>query len=163
VNFKLSFFLAVPAGMAIAMVLALLIGAVLSRFRGDFYVLGAIGFNTIVFSIMLNWQNLTGGPLGIAAIPKPTLLGINFFENFNFLLLTAVCLLLVYGICRFIVNSSFGRVLKAIREDEKAIQVFGYKTTHYKLTIFVIGAGLAAIAGSLYASYVTFIDPSTFN
>ena len=58
--------------------------------------------------------------------------------------------------------SSFGRVLKAIREDEDAIQVFGYNTHQFKLTIFVIGAGMAAVAGSLFASYITFIDPTTF-
>ncbi|MBT6034005.1 MAG: branched-chain amino acid ABC transporter permease, partial [Candidatus Jacksonbacteria bacterium] len=50
-----------------------------------------------------------------------------------------------------------------IREDEKAIQVFGYNTQMYKLTIFVIGAVLASVAGSLYATYITFIDPTAFN
>ena len=60
------------------------------------------------------------------------------------------------------VNSSFGRILKAIREDEKAIQVFGYRTSFYKSIIFVISAMMAAVAGSLFASYITFIDPSTF-
>jgi branched-chain amino acid transport system permease protein len=68
----------------------------------------------------------------------------------------------VYTIARFVVQSSFGRVLKAIREDEKAIQVFGYNTNVFKLVIFVLSAGMAAIAGSLFASYITFIDPSTF-
>jgi branched-chain amino acid transport system permease protein len=60
------------------------------------------------------------------------------------------------------VQSSFGRILKAIREDEKVIGIFGYKTIYYKLTIFVVGAMMAAIAGSLYAAYITYIDPSTF-
>ena len=63
---------------------------------------------------------------------------------------------------RYITTSSFGLVLKAIREDEEAIQVFGYHTNRYKLTIFVISAGLAAIAGALYASYISFIGPSSF-
>ena len=52
--------------------------------------------------------------------------------------------------------------MKAIREDEKAIQIFGYKTLNYKLTVFVVGAMMAAAAGSLYAAYITYIDPSTF-
>ena len=72
-------------------------------------------------------------------------------------------LAVVYFIARFITRSSFGRVLKAIREDEEAISVFGYNTTYYKLVIFVISAMLAAIAGSLFASYITFIDPSSFS
>ena len=59
-------------------------------------------------------------------------------------------------------HSSFGRVLKAIREDEGAIQVFGYKTLYYKLTVFVLAAMMASLAGSLFASYITFIDPTQF-
>ena len=51
----------------------------------------------------------------------------------------------------------------AIREDEKAIQVFGYKTVNYKMLVFAIASGMAAVAGSLFASYITFIDPSTFD
>ncbi|HDH53607.1 MAG TPA: branched-chain amino acid ABC transporter permease [Nitrospirae bacterium] len=69
---------------------------------------------------------------------------------------------IIFLICRFIVNSSFGRVLKAIREDEKAIEVFGYNTTYYKLIIFVIGALMTSIAGSLFASYLAFVGPSMF-
>ena len=146
----------------ITAVIALLIGLVLSRFRGDYYALGSVGFNIIVYSTFLNWQELTRGPLGIPGIPRPSLFGFAFTDNFPFLLLVAVCLVLVYLLCRFIVNSSFGRVLKTIREDEEAIRVFGYYTNHYKLAIFVIGAGIASLAGSLFASYITFIDPSSF-
>jgi len=79
------------------------------------------------------------------------------------LILSLIFVALVFGVSVFIGNSSFGRVLKAIREDEKAIQVFGYNTQMYKLTIFVIGAVLASVAGSLYATYITFIDPTAFN
>jgi branched-chain amino acid transport system permease protein len=54
-------------------------------------------------------------------------------------------------------------VLKAIREDERAIQVFGYKTYNYKLVIFIVGAMMASVAGALFASYITFVDPSSFS
>ncbi len=67
-----------------------------------------------------------------------------------------------YCIAHFITSSSFGRALKAIREDEQAISVFGYRTPHFKLVIFVIAAMMASVAGSLFASYISFIDPSTF-
>ncbi len=159
---KFNFFASVFIGIIIAMISAVLIGVVLSKFRGDFYVLGSIGFNVIVYSVMLNWQSLTSGPLGIPGIPRPALFGFILTDNFNFLLLAVACLALVYFICRFVVDSSFGRALKAIREDEEAVSVFGYKTLSYKLVIFVIGAGLAAIAGSLFAAYITYIDPTTF-
>ncbi len=161
-DFGVNFFLALLFGMALSAAAALVIGLVLSRFRGDFYVLGTVGFNIIVWSIMLNWQGVTHGPLGIPGIARPEIFGFVFGENLHFLVLAAAFLALTYGVCVFITRSSFGRVLNAIREDEEAISVFGYATAHYKLLIFCISAALAAVAGALFASYITFIDPSSF-
>jgi len=157
-----NFFLSIILGIIIAAIISFFIGLVLNKFSGDYYALGSFGFNVIVFSILLNWRGLTRGALGIAGIPKPEIFGIHFSSNFTFLIIALLSLGIVYIVARFIVHSSFGRVLKAIREDEKAIQVFGYNTLYYKLAIFVISAGMAAISGSLFASYITYVDPSTF-
>jgi branched-chain amino acid transport system permease protein len=157
-----NFFVAMIAGILLAGFVALLLGLILSKFSGDYYALASLGFGVIIYSIFLNWQSLTGGPLGIPGIPRPVLFGFTFTDNISFLALSIVMVAIVYFISRFIVDSSFGRVLKAVREDEKAIQVFGYRTISYKLVIFVIGAMMAAIAGALYAAYITYIDPSTF-
>ena len=62
----------------------------------------------------------------------------------------------------FIVTSSFGRVLTAIREDEQAIEVFGYQATHYKLAVWTISAMMAGLAGGLFSSWTTFVDPNSF-
>ncbi len=159
----MNFFLSLIIGMIITGACSLLIGFVLSKFKDDYYALGSFGFNVIIYSIFLNWQSLTRGPLGIPGIARPTLFGYTFSDNLPFLILSVVLLALVYLVCHFIARSSFGRVLKAIREDDQAISVFGYNTLWYKLTIFVIGAMLAAVAGSLFASYITFIDPSSFS
>lgn len=161
-RYNFNFFLAMLIGIIFAMLLAGLIGFVLSKFGGDYYTLGSLGFNFIVFAAMLNWQDLTSGPLGIPGIPRPSVFAFNFSDNFSFLLLTAICLLLIYWLCQKIVNSSFGRALKAIREDGEVLEIFGYNVRQYKLLVFIIGAGLAAIAGSLFAAYITYIDPSTF-
>ncbi len=157
-----NFFVSIIFGIILVAIISFLIGIVLSKFKGDYYALGSFGFNIIIFSIFLNWQELTRGPLGIPGISKPSLFGFDFTSNFSFLLLAILFLILIYFTSRFIINSSFGRVLKAIREDEKTIQVFGYNTTYFKLAIFVISAAMAAVAGSLFASYITFIDPSSF-
>jgi branched-chain amino acid transport system permease protein len=162
-NAGFNFFLALVISMVITGLVALIIGLVLSKLESDYYALASLGFGVIVYSILLNWQSLTGGPIGIPGIPRPEILGFQLGNDLSFLILSLILLAIVYAIAKFIVSSSFGRILKAIREDEKAIQVFGYKTIYFKLTIFVIGAMLAAIAGSLYASYITYIDPSTFN
>ena len=162
VSFGWNFFLAMIVGMIVTAIASVLIGLVLSRFKGDYYALGSFGFNIILYSVFLNWQAVTRGPLGIPGIPRPSFFGFTFSSNFSFLLLTFIFLLLTFFVSRWLTTTSFGRVLKAIREDEEAIQVFGYRTIHYKLTIFVVSAMMAAVAGALFASYITFIDPSSF-
>ncbi|MDI6734007.1 MAG: branched-chain amino acid ABC transporter permease [Patescibacteria group bacterium] len=157
-----SFFVSILIGVIVSSIIALAVGMILNRFKDDYYALGSFGFNVIIFSIFLNWQDLTRGPLGIPGIPRPNIFSINFSENLIFLMLVVLFAVLVYFISCFVVDSSFGRVLKGIREDEKALQVFGYNTHHYKLSIFVIGGAIAAVAGSLFAAYISFIDPSTF-
>lgn len=158
----ISFFVALPLAVVITMLVALAIGLVLSKFKTDYYALASLGFNVIVFSILLNWHDLTRGPLGIPGIPRPKLFGLILSENILFLALALVLLAVVYALARFIVRSSFGRVLTAIREDEEAVSVFGYHTLSYKLIIFTIAAGMAAVAGALLATYITFIDPTSF-
>ena len=156
------FLASVALGILCALVAAFIVGAVLSKFRGDYYALASIGFGVIAFSVFLNWHGLTRGPLGISGIPRPEVFGIDIASGGSFLILSLLLLALVYGCSHFIVRSPFGRVLKAIREDEGAIQAFGYRTLHYKLIVFVLSAGMAAVAGSLFATYITYIDPSTF-
>ncbi len=166
-SYNINFFASILLGMLIAGVFALLIGVVLSRFRDDYLALASFGFNIIIFSLMLNLSDLTRGPLGIPGIPRPELRIMNyelgFTSNILFLILASLFLLLIYLASRFIVNSSFGRVLKALREDEIAAQVFGYRTFYFKLAVFTIAAMMAALAGSLFASYISFVDPSSFN
>ncbi len=157
-----NFFVALLVGVLFSMLAALLIGLVLSKFRGDYYALASLGFNVIVFSIFLNWQSVTRGPLGIPGIDRPVIFGFELGENILFLLLSLAALAIIYGSAKFLADSSFGRALRGIREDEEALSVFGYHTLSYKLLIFVISAGMAAVAGALYASYITFIDPSSF-
>ncbi len=158
----LNFFFAAPLAMAVVAAVALAIGLVLSRFKGDIYMLASLGFTSIVYSIFLNWQSVTNGPLGLPAIPRASLFGFSFSTIMSYFVLVIIMLALVYAFCRWLTRSSFGRVLHAIREDEEATSIFGYRTTHYKLLVFVIAAMLAALAGGLYASYISFIDPSSF-
>lgn len=156
------FFASMVAGMVIAGAAAWFIAMVSGKFRGDYYALVSFGFNIIVFSILLNWQSLTRGPLGIPGIPKPIVFGVPLTSNAQFLVLSLVALTSVYAVSYGIVSSSFGRALKGIREDEEALRIFGYAVARYKRIIFVVGAMLAAVAGSLFASYISYIDPSTF-
>ena len=157
-----NFFISMIVGIIIASSVSFILSLILGKFKGDYYALASFGFNIIAFSIMLNWQSLTRGPLGISGIERPQLFGFVFRDNYYYLVLVTVFACVVYLISQYVVSSSFGRVIKAIREDESAIAVFGYNTKVFKMVVFVISAGMAAVAGSLYASYITFIDPSSF-
>ena len=157
-----NFLPALIASVSVTMVIAALIGFVLSKFRGDYYALASLGFSVIAYAVFLNWRSLTGGAFGITGIDRPELFGMTFTPGISYTLLIITVVAIVYLLCQFITESSFGRVLKAIREDEEAIEVFGYKTTLFKLAIFVTSAGFAALAGSLFASYVSFISPGAF-
>ena len=163
VDFGMNFFLAVAAGVLLSAIIAFFAGAIFSRLGGDYYVLGTVGFNLIALGVFTNWDGLTRGPLGIPGIPRPEIFGMQFSSSIIFFIFSILILGLVYLIARFIVSSSFGRVLKAVREDEEAIRVFGYSTFWYKLAVFVASAALAALAGSIFASFVGFIDPTAFD
>lgn len=161
-RFHVNFFLSVLVGILISIIAATVIGIILSRLKGDYYLLGTVSFNFIIVSLFLNLESITKGPRGIPGIPRPSLLNFDFDSNYFFVLFAVFLLVVVFLICRFIVRSSFGRALKAIREDEEALQVFGYRTLFYKVLVFVIAAGLASVAGSTYASYLKFVNPPMF-
>ncbi|MBI2623637.1 MAG: branched-chain amino acid ABC transporter permease [Candidatus Liptonbacteria bacterium] len=159
----LNFFLAAILGAVISGVIGCAIGWLFARLGGDYYVMGSVAWNFIVVSILINWESLTNGPLGIPGIPKPSLGGFSFGSNVPFLILSLIFLVCVYAISRWVVRSSFGRVIKAVREDEEAARVFGYHTLFFKVAVSGIATAMAGIAGALFASYITFIEPTTFS
>ena len=146
----------------IAGLIALIVGTSFSRFRDDYFMLATLGFLMIFNTVVKNWESLTGGPFGIAGIPKPHFMNFVFRTPFSFMWIALALLLIVIAITYFISHSSFGRVLNAIREDEDALKIFGYKTSTYKLIVFALGAALSSLGGVLFASYLTFIDANLF-
>ncbi len=161
-TFGWPFFAALPLGVLLAGVIALAVGVVFNRFRDDIYVLVSFGFAIISFNVFLNWRNLTRGAFGIHEVARPQVGGWTLDGEFVFLVFVLAFLALIVLLAWFIVTSSFGRVLTAIREDEQAIAVFGYRTTHYKLAVWTISAMMAGLAGGLFASWTTFVDPNSF-
>ena len=161
-TFGWPFFAALPVSVALAGLVALVVGVAFNRFRDDIYVLVSFGFAVIAFTTFLSWRSLTRGAFGIHEIARPAIGAWVLEGELEFLALLLVFVALVMLVSWFIVTSSFGRVLTAIREDEQAIEVFGYRTTHFKLAIWVISAMMAGLAGALFGSWSTFIDPNSF-
>ena len=146
----------------LAMVFGYILSLPLKKLKGDYLALATMGFSFVIYAILLNWTELTRGPLGIPGIFKPSLLGISFSSNLAFLILTFIIAVVCYFLIRRIVHSPFGHVLEAVRDDELASKMLGKNTSKAKALALMISAFFAGLAGSLYAHYITYIDPSSF-
>ncbi len=153
---------AMLAGVLLAGLVAFLIGIPTLRLVGDYLAVVTMGLGEIARAVFKNWLPVTRGPMGLPGIPHASLLGFQFNTAGRFLVLGAGCLLLSYLLAQRLLHSPFGRVLKGIREDEVAVQALGKNVYRFKMWILIIGSALAGLAGSLFAHYITFIDPGSF-
>ncbi|MEW6388305.1 MAG: branched-chain amino acid ABC transporter permease [Thermodesulfobacteriota bacterium] len=155
------FLLALLAAVLVAGACGLALGLPTLRLKEDYLAIVTLGFGVIVDLVALNLE-ITGGPDGLVGIPVPRILGLSFRPPLLYLglvlLAVGFTLLLTYRL----VHSYHGRALKAIRDHEITAQVMGINTPAYKMAIFTLAAALAGLAGSLYAHYITFINPESF-
>lgn len=161
-NFGISPWLGLLIGAILAGIFGIIIGYPSLRLKGDYLALATFGLGIIVYSVAKNWVSLTRGPMGLPGIPQFSLFGYEISNVFSYLILVLIFVGLAFIAIRNITNSPFGRILKGIREDEIGTLAMGKNVNRYKLIVFVVGAFFAGIAGSLYAHYITFIDPSSF-
>jgi branched-chain amino acid transport system permease protein len=150
------------AGALAAAALGIIVSLPALRLKGDYLAIATFGFGVIVHVIAKNWTDVTRGSLGLNSIPGFSLFGWPLSAIWSYLILVIALATLTYVTLHRIVNSPFGRVLKSIREDELAALALGKDIKIYKMTVLAIGGFFAGIAGSLYAHYTTFIDPSSF-
>lgn len=161
-NFGLSPWLGLLIGASLAALLGGAIGFSSLRFKGDYFALVTFGFGAIIYSITNNWVDVTKGPLGLQGIPGFSIFGFDFSGILSYLIIVTFFVFLTYFLIRRMVNSPLGRILRGIREDEIATLAMGKDVGKYKVMVFTVGAFFAGIAGSLYAHYISFIDPSSF-
>lgn len=162
VMFGLPFMLAAALAIVVAVAMSLLISLPSIRLRSDYFVLASLSFQIIIFTVLYNWVELTRGPFGFFNIPRPKLFGMSLSSPAAYFVLSASVALICTGVLYLIGNSPFGRVLKAIREDEVAAAAMGKNITRFKIVAFAIAAGCAAVAGILFAGYMRYIDPTSF-
>ncbi|SDJ87645.1 branched-chain amino acid ABC transporter permease [Natronincola ferrireducens] len=163
VNFGISFFITAPIAAIVAALCGLLLGLPTLRLSGTYLAITTLGFCEIVRMVLLNWDPVTNGPLGISRIPRPSLFGLDLtLANNGMYYLMLVFLALTVLTVMAIVRSKMGRAMTAIREDELAATMMGIKTTTYKVIAFVVSAFFSGLAGAFYAHMIRFIDPNTF-
>ena len=146
----------------ISMLFGFLLAGPIKKLKGDYLALATLAFTFVVYAVTLNWTSLTRGPLGLPGIPKPSILGISFSSNELFLILTILVVFLTYFAIKKIVSSPFGKTLEAVRDNETVVKTLGKNTHKLKTIVLGVSAFFAGIAGSLYAHYITYIDPSSF-
>lgn len=167
----LGFIPAATLAIAVAAVLSLAVSLPSWRFKGDFFVMISLAVQTLVFSLLHNWfspnaqpgtwANLTNGPFGLSGISKPAIGSIKFATVGSIAALSTMLALLAGLLIWLFVGSPWGRLLKAMRDDELATRGLGKNTRLAKVQAMAIACGLAALAGAIYSSYVSYIDPSS--
>lgn len=149
---------AMLAAVAMCALVALIVGMISRRLRGDTFAVLMLWFAFVVITILLNWTDLTRGALGLPGIRRPEILRDQFF----FFLFVAFLVVLVYAFLRRITSSPFGRVMGAVRDDETASLVLGKDVFRVRLVALALSAALAALPGALAALYLGFIEPREF-
>lgn len=162
VTFNTPFLVNVACGVILATLIGTAVGVLVTRVLDDDLAIATFAFQVIAFNILNNWGSLTGGPMGLSGIPKPVIFAWHISTPGQFFVLVSCCSILAGALCYCVVESPFGRVLKSIREDEVLSEALGKDVGALKRSVFAIGAGVAAVAGALYAQYIGFVDPTSF-
>ena len=157
-----SLLLQLPAAMLVAGVISAALALPALRVRGDYFVAASLGFQVLAATVFSEWKSVTGGIGGLVGIPPASIAGHSFGDPAQFLGLAGVTLALVVVLTTAIVRSSFGRSLKAIRDSESAALAFGKNVALIKTLSVFYSTAICAVAGVLYADYLSFINVESF-
>lgn len=150
--------------MLVGGVAAAITGIATLRLRSDYLAITTFGVAVVVQLVALNAQKLTGGPFGIGFIPRPLggLAETPLLFNLSNLAIVSVVTLIVYLALEHLSRSPWGRVLKALREDERAAISLGKSARFYRVQAFAVGGAIMALAGALQAHFTGFIAPDNY-
>ncbi|MGD9323469.1 MAG: branched-chain amino acid ABC transporter permease [Desulfobacterales bacterium] len=166
VNYGMSFWLTIPAGMFFGVLLGIVLGFPTLRVRDDYLAIVTLGFGQIVYITANNCMGLTRGPRGIPGIPAPRLgfsdfqIVLESYPAYYYLILLFI-FITIYA-CVRLRDSRVGLAWMAIREDEDVAAVMGINLVYYKTMAFGFSAALGALAGSFFAVFQSFVSPNSF-
>jgi len=162
-RFGMPIIISLPLAILLTVTIAFIVGIPTLRLKGHYLAMATLGLGEIVHIVFNELIPLTGGPSGFGSIPLIRMFGVVLDNDTKYYILVWAIVSVVLLIALNIINSRIGRAFKAIHKEERTAATLGVNTSRLKLIIFVIGAGFAAIAGFLYAHYVTFLSPGTFS
>jgi branched-chain amino acid transport system permease protein len=163
-GFELPYVVGLIGAMITSGLAAVIIGLVTIRLRHEYLAVATFGIAVSIQLVCVNWESVTGGTLGLIGIPNPTdaIAESPRVRNALYLGIVLIVTGLVYWALQRIVQSPWGRVLKAIREDETAAASLGKNPNRIRLEAFVLGSMLMGLSGALYVGYIRQISPFDF-
>ncbi len=156
------FWVCIATSMVFSGFLALVIGAISLKLSEEYFAVGTLAFSAVISALLINWKSVTRGVLGIPGIPRPSPFGEELIENRDFLTLTVIVTAVLLVWFALVFRSRLARELKAQAEHPLATQALGVNTRSVRNDAFIISSIGAGAAGSLFAYYINYIDPSSF-
>ncbi|MEX2411373.1 MAG: branched-chain amino acid ABC transporter permease [Candidatus Paceibacterota bacterium] len=162
VNVSISFIPAVILAIIFNLIASVPIIWFAIKLRDLFFILATLAWQILVFAILYNWMSVTNGPYGITGIPKPELFGITFNTLPEFALFGGIITLLTLLFFVGLHKTPLSRFFQGVRDDQLAVMTFGKSPAYYKSIAILISGGASAVAGALFATYYSYIDPTSF-
>jgi branched-chain amino acid transport system permease protein len=163
VQFHLNFFIALLIAISINISINATITTWLAgRLRNLYFTLATMALQIIFFGIVYNWQNVTQGPYGISGIPKPMIGSFEFSSPVMFFIITLFFTTITLLFFWIFPKTPLCRMLECTRDDEVWLSVLGKNPIRFKFVSISISVAFATIAGGLYATYMSYIDPTSF-
>lgn len=151
------------AVVVVAAVVAGVLGLPILRTRGLYFAIATLAIGVIGTDVATNWVQVTMGPIGLAGIERPVVLGWDLSDLPSMYFFAAIVAFLAVVVVALFGRSRFGRVTVAVREDEQLAQSFGYRTLWYKVGAFALSSVIAAVAGVVYAFAIQYVSPTPFS
>ena len=159
----MSFLPAVAIAALACIALNILVTLPALRVSGDYFVVTSFGIQLLATAVFTNWTAGTGGANGLPGIPPPDVFGFALQSTEQLMWLCTAGVLLCCLVFLLIMRAPFGRLLRAIREDELAVAAAGKNVLYAKVSAAALAGAFAGVAGGLYATFLSFIDPSSFD
>lgn len=157
-----SFFPAAAVAMLVAMLLSIPVIICAVRLRGLFFALATLALQAVCFAVLYNWVSLTNGPYGISGVPRPQVLGSTLNDLPGMALFAGLIAAGVLGCFVWLRRTHLFRLLQGVRDDQLALMGLGHDPARYKAIAILIASAFTGLAGALFASYYSYIDPSSF-
>ncbi len=162
-DITLNFWLVLTLALAVGGGVGLLLGLPVLPLRGDYLAIVTLGFGEIVRIFLINARGITNGSQGLSAIDTPPLVFRDIDDPRAWYYFVLILAIVVAWVTIRLRDARIGRAWEAIREDEDVAAAMGINTVKYKLMAFAIGAAIGSLGGVMFASFIGFINPTSFS